>query len=229
MSTWTPLESNPEVLTKYIHKLGVSPAWAVTDVIGLDDELLACLPNPVKAIIFLFPISDAYEKHRAEEHERIKTGAEPQKHPEDLFYMRQFTHNACGTVALIHSVANNKDIEIVGGVLKTFLEKGAKMSPEERGEALEKDKEFTEDHQTLAQEGQTNAADFETVIHHFITFVNKENTLYELDGRKSYPISHGKTSDETFVRDAAKVCKEFMARDPDEVRFTVLAMTAAQD
>lgn len=48
-----------------------------------------------------------YEKHRAEEHERIKEVQE--QHPADLFYMRQFTHNACGTVALIHSVANNKE------------------------------------------------------------------------------------------------------------------------
>ncbi|KAM8715293.1 hypothetical protein ACLKA7_002359 [Drosophila subpalustris] len=229
MSTWTPLESNPEVLTKYIHKLGVSPSWSVTDVIGLDDELLAYLPRPVKAIILLFPISDAYEKHRAEEHERIKTAAEEEKYPSDLFYMRQFTHNACGTVALIHSVANNKDIEIAPGVLKNFLEKSASLSPEERGQHLEKDKDFTEDHQTLAQEGQTDASAYETVIHHFIALVNLENTLFELDGRKSYPISHGKTSDETFVHDAAKVCKEFMARDPDDVRFTVLALAATQD
>lgn len=117
------------MLTKYIHKLGVSPAWSVTDVIGLDDELLSFLPRPVKALILLFPISDKvrnlqlslflfifnyfscfqYEKHRSEEHERIKSAAEDQKFPEDLFYMRQFTHNACGTVALIHSVANNKE------------------------------------------------------------------------------------------------------------------------
>ncbi|XP_030555016.1 ubiquitin carboxyl-terminal hydrolase [Drosophila novamexicana] len=229
MSIWTPLESNPEVLTKYIHKLGVSSAWSVTDVIGLDEELLAMLPRPVKALILLFPISEAYEKHRADEHERIKAAAEPEKYPEDLFYMKQFTHNACGTVALIHSVANNKDIEIAAGVLKNFLEKGANLSPEERGQALEQDNAFTEDHQMLAQEGQTDAGAYETVVHHFIALVNKENTLYELDGRKSYPISHGKTSDETFLLDAAKVCKEFMARDPDDVRFTVLALAATQE
>jgi len=55
----------------------------------------------------LYIYRDLYEKHRAEEHERIKEVQE--QHPADLFYMRQFTHNACGTVALIHSVANNKE------------------------------------------------------------------------------------------------------------------------
>ncbi|KAH8413001.1 hypothetical protein KR009_007377 [Drosophila setifemur] len=227
MLTWTPLESNPEVLTKYIHKLGVSPAWSVTDVIGLEEETLEWIPRPVKAFILLFPCSEAYEKHRAEEHERIKE--EKDQHPADLFYMRQLTHNACGTVALIHSVANNKEVNIDSGVLKSFLDKASDLSPEERGKALENDKQFTADHQALAQEGQTNASDHEKVIHHFISLVNKEGTLYELDGRKSFPIKHGPTSEETFVKDAAKVCKEFMARDPTEVRFTVLALTAAQD
>lgn len=119
-------------------------------------------------------------------------------------------------------------MDIDRGVLKDFLEKTASLSPEERGRALEKDEKFTADHEALAQEGQTNAANHEKVIHHFIALVNKEGTLYELDGRKSFPIKHGPTSEETFVKDAAKVCKEFMARDPNEVRFTVLALTAAQ-
>lgn len=59
--------------------------------------------------------------------------------------------------------------------------------------------------------------------------MNNNGVLYELDGRKTHPISHGTTSKETFVEDAAKVCKEFMARDPNELRFTVLALTAAQN
>ncbi|XP_030384247.1 ubiquitin carboxyl-terminal hydrolase [Scaptodrosophila lebanonensis] len=229
MSTWIPLESNPEVLTKYIHKLGVSPAWSLSDVIGLDDEMLEWIPRPAKALILLFPITDTYEKHRLEEHERIKMTAETEKHPADLFYMRQITHNACGTVALIHSVANNKDVDIANGVLKNFLKKAQTLSPEERGEALEKDEDFTAGHQELAQEGQTNADDHMKTIHHFIAFVNKDGLLYELDGRKSFPIQHGKTSEETFIHDAAKVCKEFMARDPNDMRFTIMVLAAAQD
>jgi len=54
--------------------------------------------------------------------------------------------------------------------------------------------------------------------------LKKNGELYELDGRKSFPIKHGTTSEETFLNDAAKVCKEFMARDPEEVRFTAIAI-----
>ena len=46
------------------------------------------------------------------------------------------------------------------------------------------------------------------------------------DGRKPYPINHGPSSSETFVQDAARVCQEYMNRDPDEVRFTMIALVA---
>uniref|UniRef100_A0A1A9W0Q2 Ubiquitin carboxyl-terminal hydrolase n=1 Tax=Glossina brevipalpis TaxID=37001 RepID=A0A1A9W0Q2_9MUSC len=225
MSVWTPLESNPDVLTKYMHKCGVTKDWVITDVMGLEPDMLEWIPKPVKSLILLFPCSETYEKHRDEEQKRL--AEEELTFPKDLFYMRQFTHNACGTVALIHSVANNRDIMLGDGILKDFLEMAKDMTPEERGKALETDKAVRESHQALAQEGQTMADPNEEVYHHFIALVNKDDTLYELDGRKSFPIKHGATNDATFLEDAARVCKEFMARDPQELRFTVLALSAA--
>lgn len=47
-----------QVLTKYIRKLGVSPEWSVTDVLGLTPDMLQWIPRPVKAFILLFPISE---------------------------------------------------------------------------------------------------------------------------------------------------------------------------
>lgn len=51
-----------------------------------------------------------------------------------------------------------------------------------------------------------------------------ENRLYELDGRKDDAIDHGDSSPSTLLQDACKVIKQFIARDPDEVRFTILAL-----
>ncbi|XP_053958746.1 ubiquitin carboxyl-terminal hydrolase isoform X1 [Anastrepha ludens] len=224
MTAWLPLESNPDVLTKYIHKLGVSKEWEIFDVVGLEPQMLEWVPQPVKSIILLFPISETYEKHRAQEHEKLSV--DPGVFPDDLFYMRQLTSNACGTVALIHSLANSKSISLEDGILKSFLENVKDLTPEERGKALENDKSFTEGHHELAKEGQTVADPEEKVNHHFVALINKNGVLYELDGRKEFPIKHGPTTDETFIQDAAKVCKEFMARDPDELRFTVMALSS---
>ena len=50
-----------------------------------------------------------------------------------------------------------------------------------------------------------------------------------MDGSKNYPIKHGATKDETFLADAAAVCKEFIARDPEEMCFTIMALAKAAD
>lgn len=226
MTTWLPLESNPDVMTNYIHKLGVSEKWSLTDVYGLEPDMLEWIPKPVKAIILLFPCSESYEKHRAEEEEKLK--ADPPKFPEDLFFMKQVIHNACGTIALVHSIANNKDIDLNDGVLKKYLDTTRPLNPEERGRILEADFAFTEAHRENAEAGQTTANPDEQVNHHFIALINVDGSLYELDGRKSYPVKHGETSEGSFLTDAAKICKEFMSRDPQEVRFNVIALTPRQ-
>lgn len=116
------------------------------------------------------------------------------------------------------------------GVLKKYLESTKNLTPEERGNILEADFAFTDVHQELALEGQTGAPNpQEPVNHHFIAFIHKDGELYELDGRKSFPVKHGPTTEADLLSDAAKVCKEFMARDPEEVRFNVIALTPKQD
>lgn len=113
------------------------------------------------------------------------------------------------------------------GVLGQYLAKARPLSVADRGEILESDTAFSDSHQLLAQEGQS-AQPEEPVYHHFIALVNVGGQLLELDGRKSVPVPHGATSAETFVADAAAVCKEFMARDPTDVRFNVLAIVPAE-
>lgn len=84
--------------------------------------------------------------------------------------------------------------------MKKYLDSARSLTAEERGKLLENDASFTEAHQELAVEGQTDANSDEPVIHHFVVFVNFNNQLYELDGRKACPISHGATSDDTFLQ-----------------------------
>lgn len=80
-----------------------------------------------------------------------------------------------------------------------------------------------------AQEGQTAAPDAnEKVDLHFICFVEKDGVLYELDGRKDAPVAHGASSADRVLQDACRVVQErFIALDPAEVRFTMIALTGA--
>lgn len=45
-----------------------------------------------------------------------------------------------------------------------------------------------------------------------------DGVLYELDGRKEGPVPHGSTSSATLLQDACAVVKQFMDRDPGELR-----------
>lgn len=58
-----------------------------------------------------------------------------------------------------------------------------------------------------------------------VTYLKCYNKNFS-DGRKPIPINHGPTTPETLLNDAARVCKEYMERDPAEVRFTAVALTA---
>ncbi|KAM6985706.1 ubiquitin carboxyl-terminal hydrolase isozyme L3 [Aplochiton taeniatus] len=225
---WLPLEANPDVCLYFLRQLGLLPTWQFGDVYGLDPELLSMVPKPVCAVLLLFPVTEKYESFRLEEEARIK--AQDQEVSPEVYFMKQTIGNACGTIGLIHAVANNQScLEFENdSPLKKFLEKSSKLSPEDKAAFLEKDESIRVTHESSAQEGQSEAPSIdEKVDLHFIAFVNVGGHLYELDGRKPFPIAHGKTSEDTFLENATDVCKTFMARDPQELRFTVVAFSKA--
>lgn len=105
---------------------------------------------------------------------------------------------------------------------KNFYERTRFSTPEERGRKLEEDRPFIALHNDLAAQGQSEQSSGD-VNHHYIALINYEEKLYEMDGRKNFPICHGATSDVTFLMDAVKVSREFIARDPNNLKFTALA------
>lgn len=48
---WPPLESNPEIFTTYMRKLGLPQNYAFSEVMGFDEDLLAFVPQPVVAVL----------------------------------------------------------------------------------------------------------------------------------------------------------------------------------
>lgn len=219
---WLPLESNPEVMTSFLRKLGLPSEWKISDVFGLDPEILGTLPRPVAALILLYPINEKTTTLTNGQDEKTSG----HQAPSTVFFMKQTIGNACGTVALIHAVANNQQqLGLSEGKLKTFLDSLENLTPEAKGNALEEAEEIRDAHEAAGNEGQTAAPDREDKTDlHFVTLVNVEGQLVELDGRRSSPILHGPTSKDTFLEDAANVCKTVIAADPTNVKFSVMAL-----
>lgn len=226
---WQPLEANPEVMSKYASSIGLSKDWAFTDVYSL--ELLDMVPQPCCAFILLFPITENYEKYCLEEKSRIEQN--PQQLSDKVYFMKQTIGNACGTIGLLHSIANNRHRQgfvMEDSILKTFLDTTDKLSPEKRGETLERDEGICEAHGTSANEGQSQAIGADEKLDlHFVAIVNVDGTVYELDGRKPFPVMHGKCTDDNFMTAAADVCRKFMERDPGESRFSIIALAAKSE
>ena len=115
--------------------------------------------------------------------------------------------------------------------------------PIQRAVILEDDTQIAtlHDQATSSSDNQTSrgATVDDDIITHFIAFVNgntshsdgssssSESYVYELDGRKVQPICHCTTpaTNATLLYDACTIIKEqFMARDPNELRFTIMAL-----
>jgi ubiquitin carboxyl-terminal hydrolase L3 len=101
-----PLESNPDVFTELIHKLGIEQSLSFQDVLSLDDpELLSFLPRPVHALILVFPTTEAYERRIKVEDLEANDYLEGAEEGSVVFF-RQTINNACGLYAILHAVCN---------------------------------------------------------------------------------------------------------------------------
>jgi len=221
---WMPLESNPDLMNSYLHRLGVSKKTQFHEIYGVDDMLLGMVPQPVKAVLMLFPISEASEKHRREEEEQIKKNG--QRCSEKVFHVKQSIGNACGTIGLVHAVCNNVDsLELApNGFFAKFIKETQGMDSEKAAEALETNDDIEEEHKVVAAEAKSNVAHEVNDNLHFNVFTLVDGDLYELDGRKQRPINHGKCDKDGVLAHAVKVVKGFMARDPKDIRFNLVAM-----
>ncbi|PFH45443.1 hypothetical protein AMATHDRAFT_71689 [Amanita thiersii Skay4041] len=170
-SRWIPLESNPEVFNGWAEKAGlVTSQMCFHEVYGFDDELLEMIPQPVKAVILLFPLDEATRrKHEAEDDEIEKKG-QPLL-DDTLMWIKQRIGNACGTMALIHALANSDVTIVPNSALAQFIESCKGKTPLERAEALETTPLFAKIHKELASTGQSAIPEDLNTELHFSAFV----------------------------------------------------------
>jgi len=223
---WFPLESNPALINSYIQKLGYDTSlYEFVDVFSTEDWALDMIAQPVAAVLMLYPLTKQQTSNTADD--VVATDAMQDK----VWFTKQRIGNACGTIGLLHALLNLP--EALRLIQKdSWLEQYSNdtpipLDPFAKAERLEVDSKIEKMHDE-ATSSETNATDRgsanEEVLTHFIALVCVDNTLYELDGRKKGPIDHGPTTQLTLLQDAIVVVKKFMAKDPDEMRFTMTAL-----
>jgi ubiquitin carboxyl-terminal hydrolase L3 len=224
--SWFPLESNPELMTTYARKLGMSANFAFHELLSIEPWAFEMLPSPVLAVLLLYPISASNERLGQE---KIQNNGRP---VDGVYFMKQKIENACGTIAILHAIGNSVDHEEClleskpDNWLKTFFQKTKSLSPDLIANELENDDAIEAAHVAAVDAGSTEI-DANT-NNHFICFVQKSSMLIELDGRKPAAINLGPTSSGSFFADVAKAVQTYMDQDPEEVRFSLIALASSE-
>ncbi|XP_077303102.1 ubiquitin carboxyl-terminal hydrolase isozyme L1-like [Lithobates pipiens] len=218
-----PTEINQEMLNKLLAKFGVSSCKYV-DILGLEPDYLKTFSNPVRAVVLTFPLTTKLEEFRNKKAEEQKG----KNLNSEVFYLKQTLENSSGLVALIHTVASNKDFvsfsddySLKSYIEKINIEKSAAGSSEERGKLLEKNEALLSDFKSVAAEGFVRPDGGDQC--HVLVLVPANKPLTEIDGHLDRPIDHGPLS-ESFLENAVHICKQYTEQAKDEVRFSAVAL-----
>lgn len=226
-----PLESNPEAFNTYLSKLGLSrPKLQFTDVFGISPELLDMVPQPVAAILLVYPITSVTEQvmRQRSEQQRAEAARFCSKH--GVYYTKQTITNMCGTVAILHAVLNN--LHLIGKLkssscLSALRDSMAGQTAEQCARILETEQTLTEAHTDIAESENLNSSqevNMSTSLH-FVCFIHAGERCVELDGRLCGPVLHGACStNKEFLNAVADVIAERMRLVPDSHEFSIMAL-----
>ncbi|QRG37989.1 hypothetical protein FDK38_002378 [Candidozyma auris] len=222
-----PLESNPEIFNSLAHKIGLSPVLEFNDVFSITDpQLLAFLPQPVMALVMLFPLTESYEQYRKQED--AKGGHDSSK----VIWFKQTIRNGCGLYALLHAMANlPREFIIEDSMVNKLLlsQLSSESSVEEKAKLVESLEQNIQLDDNYGNQGQTTAPDAtESVEFHFITYVKgSDGHLYELDGRRTGPVDLGECDETHILSDPKLVEKiQFYMNNTDEAQRNHFALMA---
>ncbi|KAI7861219.1 cysteine proteinase [Lichtheimia hyalospora FSU 10163] len=220
---WIPLESNPQVLNEMLCKLNIDKKYEFIDIYDLNINNLKKLKKEFLSFILLIPDTKKYRYHILDEDLNIKNNYVDPK----IYFMKQTIRHACGTIALIHSLTNNKKI-IKDGIFKKFLNETEYLSYDMRGKYLENCKEIEEIHYNIAKKGQSKIPGIEDEVNfRYISFIKSNNYIYELEGSRMFPINRGLTDD--FLYDIIEITKKFIKREMNNLNFSLISLTCSTD
>ncbi|KZW00032.1 cysteine proteinase [Exidia glandulosa HHB12029] len=230
---WIPLESEPQVLNEWAKHAGLATKqYEFCDIYGLDPELLALVPKPVKAVLLVFPIAETIEAQRKAEDARIASeGGQPDVDP-SIVFISQTIPNACGTIALLHAILNTDVTIAPKSALARFQEECLDKTPDARGKLLEETEIFASIHATAARGGQSAIPRNNDTDLHYVVFLlapspsseGLEQRVIELDGRRPLPVDHGACADDKLLDAVAKIVQNKYMIYSTSLQFSMIAL-----
>jgi ubiquitin carboxyl-terminal hydrolase L3 len=223
---WLGLESNPDMMNEFAKKLGLDTTqYCFGDIFGLSEDLLCMIPDPLLAIILLFPGKAKVKFDEA------KTGVDS-----NSFFLSQIEalDDACGTIAMIHAIANNLDkISLAEGPLSRYINENQSKSPLERGASLASNKDINLIHNSFVENeelNQTKKVEAGATGYHFVCFMQRGDEVVEFDGCKPSLTHHAKlTEGETFLTKTANIIQTlYLDPNPDILDFVMISFAQSQ-
>lgn len=219
-----PLESNPNVVNKYLCKLGFDKRFSIHELLSLEDWALDMVPRPVRAIFLLFPIGKETEALRKEEEAEAKQS----EILGNVVHMKQLIGNACGTIAVVHAMANlcrhgDATPEPDSWLERFLVQFKEGMDSDDVGQMLEEDAAIEAAHAEAERESEARDRSSNKNLH-FIAFVDINNTVVELDGRRPGPVSRNNTCGDFLSATVQVIREKYMNISPDAMRFNMMAL-----
>lgn len=199
---WCTIESDPAVFTEMLEKVGCKGV-AAEEIISLDPGTLASLTNPVLGLVLLFKWKKQTQTRNVME-------------DANLYFAQQVVSNACATQAIVNIVLNHDSADgvDVGPELKNFKEFTKDLPPRTRGEMIGQCEALRSVHNGFARSTAFSFEDKQSKedddCYHFISYLYKDGSVWELDGLQPGPIFIEPATTETWVETAAQAIRARM-------------------
>ncbi|KAM3424144.1 hypothetical protein BST61_g11311 [Cercospora zeina] len=220
-----PLESNPEVFTDLLERLGTAADLEFQDVLSLDDPTL--LPPSTLALVLILPTSESFELKKTLEDTHVPdhTGRMGRS---EICWFKQTINNACGLYAILHGICNTEAASMLrsDSILRILLDECDAKDPTQCARILEASDSIEDAYNLASARSQSVAPQSaeEEVDLHYICFVQHGQRLIELDGDRKGPIDRGSSAPGMLRHDALKAIREYVEAEAGDLRFNVMAL-----
>ena len=151
-----------------------------------------------------------------------------QPYTSNVFFSQQVIQNACATIAILNILLNTEDVDL-GPHLSDFKAFTADFTPDLKGLAISNSELIRSTHNSFAKsdpfvnDGPATDDDDKDLFH-FVAYLPVNGVLYELDGLREGPISHGTCTSEDWLNKVHPVIAARIASYGSEIRFNLMAL-----